>query len=133
VLFDEDHYKVFEKSITRGITFFEVKMARPKDVDNKKKRTRSALLSKRAFETLKTQIHLFGSFNWSAWVSKKVIEDFGRGPEAQLMAQINELQEEANISREQFEAKIRVVASLLSDLREKKKEKGEKTLSLMDP
>jgi len=107
-------------------------MARPKDVDSKKKRTKTVLLNKIAYEILITQIHLFGKFSFSGWINKKVIEDFGRGPEAQIVAQMNELQEEANVSREKFEANIDALKTRLNDLREKKKAKGEKTLSIID-
>ena len=107
-------------------------MARPKDVNNRKKRMKTIILNKIAFITLRSQIEQFGSFDFSAWVSKKVIEEFGRGPEAQLMAQIEQLVEEHKILDEEYRAKIGAQTGVLSDLRNKMRANGEKTMSVWD-
>lgn len=96
-------------------------MARPKDIDSKKKRTKTVLLSKPAFRRYRQIKAINEDFNFSEFVNRQMIKAFRDDGDLELLtAAMNELQEDRNKQIAEFDEKIRELALKIGKIRNKR-------------
>lgn len=102
-------------------------VGRPKKYETRKGRTKAVVLSDAAAKIL-DEIRKVGDlnktkFDFSAWVSRKVVQEFRKDKEVYLKEQIYELQAERDHKYNEYSNRIQALAITLNNMRDKKHQK----------
>lgn len=89
-----------------------------KDCDNRKKRKKGVILKPLAYIALSDHREEFPKFDLSAWVSNKIIEEFGVNKKQYALMKIHKLEEERDFAMAKFQRQITLAAEEFKSIKD---------------
>jgi len=96
------------------------------DRQNRKKRTKLIILSPTAFDVWKELRTKSPTWDFSNWISHKLVAEFKVDNTTHLLAKIKEMQSERDAINERFDVQLRGLVSKLNEERDKERRREER-------